>query len=138
MSETLFTGWTILVIDDEPDSIKLLELLLARTGAAVISAVNGAEGLRLAREHLPKLILSDLSMPEMSGWAFVEALRADAQLAHIPVIALTAHAMSGDREKVLGAGFQNYLTKPLKPRTFNDDLVALLMQIPELAREIKR
>jgi CheY-like chemotaxis protein len=87
----------------------------------------------MVRKVKPKLIISDLSMPVMDGWEFIEAMKKDRELAGIPTIALTAHAMPGDREKAIAAGFHNYLTKPLTVDTFSSDLVRILIDIPELS-----
>jgi two-component system cell cycle response regulator len=131
--DNMLSGWTVLVVDDEPDSIQVLELLLARYGAQVFTAKNGSEGLTLARQQQPRLIITDLSMPQVSGWEMFETLQHDVAMRQIPVIALTAHAMAGDREKVLRAGFAYYLTKPLRPKSFIGELMAILRQIPQLA-----
>lgn len=133
ITSDLLKGWTVLVVDDELDSLMIAEGLLSRAGAEVLVAQNGAEGLALAKRHRPRFIVSDLSMPEMDGWQMHKALKADLATAEIPVIALTAHAMSGDREKAISVGFHNYLTKPLMPYTFVKDVIHLIMDVPELA-----
>ncbi|NWF70427.1 MAG: response regulator [Chloroflexi bacterium] len=135
--ETVFSGWSVLVIDDEPDSLRIAELLLKRYGAQVLTALNGHEGLLAAQIHLPQLIIADLSMPGMDGWQMLAALQQDTRLRTIPVVALTAHAMHGDRERTLAAGFRSYLTKPLKPRTFLQDFLLVLQDIPELSTLLK-
>ena len=129
----ILRGQVVLVIDDEPDSLEVASILLEMYDAKVITAVNGREGLELARKHRPVFIISDLSMPEMSGWEMIEALKKDRSTLDIPLIALTAHAMEGDRARAIGAGFHNYLTKPLKPATFIHDLLNLVMDIPAIA-----
>jgi CheY-like chemotaxis protein len=120
----------ILVIDDEPDSLEVVEILLGMYEADVVTATNGQEGLAAARKHRPVFIISDLSMPEMSGWDLLNALKIDRTTLDIPVIALTAHAMEGDRHKAIAAGFHNYLIKPLNPETFINDLLHVVMDIP--------
>lgn len=128
----ILKGWNIVVIDDESDSLMVAEILLQEYGAAVHTAANGAEGLERTREVRPRLIISDLSMPEVDGWAFIHTLRQEpSPLRDIPVVALTAHAMVGDRERAMAAGFHNYLTKPLTADTFMSNLLALLTDIPE-------
>jgi CheY-like chemotaxis protein len=77
-------------------------------------------------------IISDLSMPVMSGWEMLTELRNDTLTVNIPVIALTAHAMQGDRNRAIAAGFHNYLIKPLRPQTFIKDLLNVVMDIPAL------
>ena len=119
-------GWTVLVVDDEHDSLDVARRILNYYGAEVVIAINGQEGLELARAHTPRFIISDLSMPVMDGWEFIENMKKDHHLAAIPVIALTAHAMPGDRSRALSAGFHNYLSKPLTPATFMRDLLTLL------------
>lgn len=129
----LLTGFTVLVVDDEPDSIEVAQTLLELCGAKVVTATNGKVGLQQVAEHEPDFILSDLSMPVMSGWEMLEALQKTPTSQHIPVIALTAHAMLGDRNKALAAGFHNYLTKPLEPETFVYDTLKLLSHMPRIA-----
>ncbi|MGQ9909251.1 MAG: response regulator [Candidatus Flexifilum sp.] len=132
----LLVGWDVVVIDDEPDSLEVAEIILDAYGANVRTATNGAEGLELVRRARPKFVISDISMPVMDGWGFIHALKNDRTLMDIPAIALTAHAMVGDRERAIAAGFHNYLTKPLTAETFIYDLLKLLMDIPELAEEL--
>jgi CheY-like chemotaxis protein len=137
ISRNALLGWTIAVIDDEPDSLDVAMFVLEYYGAEVITASNGREGLDLIRKHHPRLIISDISMPEMDGWGLIAALKQDAATASIPIIALTAHAMLGDRERVLEAGFNNYLTKPLSPKTFIQDLLTLLVNMSQFTDELK-
>ncbi len=132
--DNLLAGWDIVVVDDEEDSLEVAEVILLEYGANVHTATNGADGLQVVRKVKPRFIISDLSMPVMDGWGFINALKADRGLADIPVIALTAHAMQGDRERALAAGFHNYLVKPLTVNTFIRDLVNLLIDIPSLAQ----
>lgn len=132
--DNLLAGWDIVVLDDEEDSLEVAEVILLEHGANVYTATNGADGLQVVRKVKPRFIISDLSMPIMDGWGFINALKADRGLADIPVIALTAHAMQGDRERALAAGFHNYLVKPLTVDTFIRDLVNLLVDIPSLAQ----
>jgi|FLYN01.1.fsa_nt_gi CheY-like chemotaxis protein len=138
ISNDLLAGWTILVVDDEPDSLMVARKLLARYGANVVTATNGQEAVIAVRQHRPRLVISDLSMPVMNGWELVEALKLDRSTSDVPVIALTAHAMVGDRTKAIAAGFHNYLTKPLMPETFINDLLILLMDIPQFAADLSR
>jgi CheY-like chemotaxis protein len=130
--QDLLADWDVVVVDDEEDSLEVAEIILLEYGANVYTAFNGEEGLQVAREANPRFVISDLSMPVMDGWGFINAMKADGMLAEIPVIALTAHAMLGDRERAVAAGFHNYLTKPLTVDTFMADLVKLLIDIPEL------
>jgi len=130
--DNLLAGWDIVVLDDEEDSLEVAEIILLEYGANVYTASNGKEGLERVRQVKPRFVISDLSMPEMDGWGFIDSMKRDRELAEIPVIALTAHAMVGDRERAITAGFHNYLTKPLTVDSFMSDLVRLLVDIPEL------
>lgn len=131
----ILKDWDVLVLDDEPDSREVAERVLRFYGARVHTASNGNEGLEKLRSMHPppRFIISDLSMPFMDGWAFLFEVKQDRTMMDIPVIALTAHAMLGDRERGIAAGFHNYLTKPLTPSTFMSDLLRLLVDVPEFA-----
>jgi CheY-like chemotaxis protein len=129
----LLQDWDIVVIDDEPDSLEVARLILDFYGARVHTATNGHEAVALVEKVKPRFVISDLSMPEMDGWEFIQALKAMRDTENIPVIALTAHAMRGDRERAIAAGFHNYLTKPLTATTFMDELLNLLLDIPQLS-----
>jgi CheY-like chemotaxis protein len=126
-------GLTIVVIDDEVDSQEVAATLLEMCGANVITADNGQEGLEVIRKTRPVFAISDLSMPVMSGWEMLHELKKDRVTLDIPVVALTAHAMTGDRERAIMAGFHNYLTKPLSPENFIRDLLNVVMDIPTIA-----
>lgn len=134
----LLDGWDILIVDDEEDSLEVARFILDFYGANVYTASNGRDGLALARSIRPRFIISDLSMPEMDGWEMLYELQLDLTTRDIPTIALTAHAMIGDRERAIGAGFHNYLTKPLTAQTFIQQLLVLLMDIPVLSQELSR
>ncbi len=134
--KNLLEGWEIVVVDDEEDSLEVAEIILLEYGASVYTASDGRQGLRLIKTIEPRFVISDMSMPEMDGWGLLSALKEDAELSEIPVIALTAHAMQGDRERALDVGFNNYLTKPLTVDTFMSDLVKLLVDIPSLVEHL--
>ncbi len=102
----------VLVVDDMADNRELF-LQYLEDDYVVVEATNGREAVAMAVEHLPDLILMDLSLPEMTGWEATEVLKRNDSTKKIPVIALTAHAMTGDREKALAAGCDDYLTKPI-------------------------
>ena len=102
----------ILYIDDTENNRILVTRRLARSGYETLSADNADEGLALASVEVPDVILMDMGMPGTDGWTATRRLKADPKLRHIPVIALTAHAMQGDREKSLEAGCDDYETKP--------------------------
>lgn len=133
LPRTVFSGWDIAVIDDEEDSLMVIEAILSAYGANVHTAPNGAEGLSVIRQVRPKFVICDLSMPVLDGWGVIHTMQRDVMLKDIPAIALTAHAMIGDRERALGAGFHNYLSKPLTVETFVQDVVRLLVDIPVFA-----
>jgi CheY-like chemotaxis protein len=132
--ENILNGWLVIVVEDEADSLMVATMLLEMYGAEVVGAKNGKQGLDLIRKHHPKLVISDLSMPEMSGWELIQALKnEDRELASIPVIALTAHAMSDDRRRAIEAGFHNFITKPLQPEKFVTQIISILaVDMPEL------
>lgn len=107
---------TILLVEDNPLSSDMLSRRLRRKGYEVLTAPDGDEGIRLAEENIPDLILMDMSLPRKDGWTTTRILKQGETTKGIPVIALTAHAMSGDREKALGAGCDDYDTKPVELR----------------------
>jgi len=107
---------TILLVEDNPLSSDMLSRRLRRKGYEVLTAADGDEGIKLAQENIPDLILMDMSLPRKDGWETTRFLKHDDTTKAIPVIALTAHAMSGDREKALGAGCDDYDTKPVELR----------------------
>ena len=115
----------ILIVEDNDDSRDMLARRLERRGFTVVTAVDGAEGVSAATRELPDLILMDMSMPVLDGWEATKLLRNTAETAAIPVIALTAHSMPGQREKALEAGCNDYDTKPV-------DLPRLLQKMADL------
>ena len=121
--------WHVLVVDDQPDNLAVAETALKFYGADVRVATNGREGLSVLQQFNANLILLDLSMPEMNGWDMFEQLRTNEATQHISVIALTAHAMVGDEEKVLNAGFDGYIPKPFSVSTIVSDIQKILKSI---------
>jgi two-component system cell cycle response regulator DivK len=103
----------ILVIEDNPDNRTLIIDVLDSLDYVGLEAVNGEEGVEIAARERPDVVLLDLSLPRKDGWTAVGELKADPDLAHIPVIAMTAHAMVGDRERALKAGCDDYISKPI-------------------------
>ena len=103
----------ILLVEDNELNRDMLTRRLKRKGFTVLSAENGQEGIEVARSENLDIILMDLSLPVVDGWTAAERLKADATTKSIPIIALTAHAMKGDREKALEAGCDDYDTKPI-------------------------
>lgn len=104
----------ILLVEDNEMNRDMLKRRLFRKGYEVFIAVDGAEGVELARSIIPDLILMDMSLPVMDGWQATKKIKADPKTSAIPVIALTAHAMAGDREKCLATGCDDYDTKPVE------------------------
>lgn len=121
------SGVLILVADDELINQNLACKVLRASGYTCLVAGDGQEALDLARRCQPALVLMDLSMPRLNGWDATRLLRADPGLCQTPVLAITAHAMVGDREKALEAGCNAYLTKPYRP-------AELVAQVSELLR----
>ena len=111
-------GNQILIIEDNPMNLELATDLLEANGFAVASAQTAEEGLRLARELLPDLVLMDFSLPGMDGLSATKHLKADPATRHLTVVGLTAHAMRGDDQIALNAGCDGYLTKPIDTRAF--------------------
>ena len=105
---------TILYVEDNEDNVYMLKSRLTRRGFTVLIARDGAEGVSLAAAEQPDLVLMDLSLPVLDGWEATRRIKADPRTRHIPVIALTAHAMAGDREKALAAGCDDFDTKPVE------------------------
>jgi two-component system cell cycle response regulator DivK len=116
----------ILIADDKATSRELLRAVLEKQGHAVIEAADGEEALQKARAETPDLILLDLQMPRRNGYDVLGELRRDPQHAALPIIALTASAMQGDREKALAAGFTSYLTKPVALAHLREEVERLL------------
>jgi len=116
----------VLVADDNPVSRELIREILEYDQYDVIEAGDGGEALEKMRAHQPDLALLDIQMPVMDGTAVVRAIRADPQLAHLPVAALTAYAMQGDRERAIAAGFNSYITKPIEITDFRAQVAKLL------------
>lgn len=116
----------ILIVEDNEMNLDMLSRRLERKGFQVFPARDGAQGLTAARSENPDLILMDMSLPEMDGWEATRRLKGDPALRRIPVIALTAHAMAGDREKALAAGCNEYDTKPVDFERLMGKITALL------------
>jgi CheY-like chemotaxis protein len=107
----------ILVIEDNEDNIRLVDYVLRAHGYEPLLATNGADGVRLALEHRPDLVLLDIRMPHMDGYEVVTRLK-EAGLDGMRIVAVTASAMVGDREQIVAAGFDGYIQKPIDPETF--------------------
>ena len=116
----------ILLVEDNEMNRDMLSRRLKRKGYEVVIAVDGAEGVSMTASENPDLVLMDMSLPVMDGWEATQQLKANPQTKSIPVIALTAHAMSGDREKALEVGCDDYDTKPIELRRLLSKMDALL------------
>jgi CheY-like chemotaxis protein len=106
----------VLLVEDNADNRTIYRLILEHSGWGVVEAVDGEEAIRLAREAQPRVILMDISIPKIDGWEATKILKADEATSHIPIIALTAHALSTDRVKAAEVGCDGYLAKPVEPR----------------------
>jgi two-component system, cell cycle response regulator DivK len=116
----------ILVVDDNDQNLRLARKVLQSAGFRTLEASGGAEGVSLAVEHRPDLVLMDIRMPDMTGTEVLQKLRADERTAAIPVVAHTSSAMKGDRERFLADGFDGYLEKPIRAREFPNQVRAHL------------
>ena len=120
----------ILLVEDNEMNRDMLSRRLARRGHEVLVAVDGGEGVARAASDLPDLILMDMSLPVIDGWEATRRIKADPATSKIPVIALTSHAMSGDREQALAAGCDDYDTKPIEIDRLVEKIAALLGGCP--------
>jgi len=116
----------ILIADDRASSRELLRTVLQRAGYEVLEAEDGEQALAQARVGNPDLVLLDLQMPGLDGFGVLAELRGDPRFRDLPIVALTASAMRGDREKILEAGFTEYLAKPASPETLRETVARLL------------
>jgi CheY-like chemotaxis protein len=117
---------TILIVEDNALNLELATDLLTVAGYSIRQARTGEEGLRLARLEPPALILLDLRMPGLDGYATLRALREDPRTAAIRTVALTAQAMNGDKQAALAAGFDDYISKPINTKTFSQTVARVL------------
>ena len=120
----------ILLVEDNEMNRDMLSRRLLRKGYAVVVATDGREGIAMARSEAPDLILMDMSLPLLDGWEATRQLKAAPETRSIPIIALTAHAMAGDREKAIEAGCDDYDTKPIEFTRLVDKIEALLKGRP--------
>ena len=120
------TKATVLVIEDDDASRQLVTYLLEAAGHRVLAAENGAVGVRIALAESPDIILCDLQMPVMNGYEVARSLRTSMIWRVVPLVAVTAFSMPGDREKALDVGFNEHLSKPITPETFVQQVEAVL------------
>lgn len=116
----------ILIVEDNEMNADMLRRRLIRAGHEVLLGTDGEAGVNMTREHRPDLVLMDMSLPVMDGWSAVRALKADRSVCHIPVMALTAHAIVGEREKAFEAGCDEYETKPVHWERLKEKIAVLL------------
>jgi two-component system, cell cycle response regulator DivK len=112
----------VLIVDDNEKNVKLARDVLRFSGFRTLEAASGGEGVELAIEHTPDVILMDIRLPDMDGTAALRRLREHDRTAHVPVVALTSFAMKGDRERFLAEGFDGYLEKPISVTEFPDEV----------------
>ena len=116
--------WTVLVVDDESENINVVQLVLEFNDITVLTATSGMQCLEILERQQPTLFLIDIQMPEMSGIELLDRIRA--RWPGIPAIAMTAYTMQGDRERMLAAGFDGYIGKPINVMTLVDDITAMM------------
>jgi CheY-like chemotaxis protein len=131
-------GRIILVVEDNEINLKLVRTLLQMNRFDVIEAGNAEEGIELAKKHRPSLILMDVQLPGMDGYAATRILKQDESLKEIPVVALTAHAMVGHERKAFEAGCSGYITKPIDIRAFPRTIEVFLSRDPGFRFPITR
>ena len=111
-------GETILIVEDSVLNRKLVETVLRPQGYRLLLAVDGEEAIEIATREQPDLILMDMQLPKVSGYDATQTLKSQPETAHIPIVALTAHAMADERERALAVGCDGYITKPIDTRAF--------------------
>jgi len=116
------SAYRVLLVEDNPDNFQLVRFLLEQGGHQVLAAYNGRQGVEVARKELPDLVLMDLSLPEVDGWTAARQLKDDPNTADIPLLALTAHTLPGDRMRALQSGFNGFISKPIDIKTFPEKI----------------
>lgn len=112
----------VLVIEDNEQNLYLMRFLLEKNGFTVVEATDGEKGVEVAKEMKPHLILLDIQLPRMDGYAVAHELRKNNELASTPIVAVTSYAMVGDRERILAAGADGYIEKPIDPEKFVEQI----------------
>jgi len=120
----------VLVVEDNATNMKLFSIILRKAGHEVLQAYSAEEAIALAREHLPDLILMDIQLPGMDGVAATRILKIDESTRRIPIVALTALAMKGDEERMIAAGCDGYIAKPIQYKSFVEEVGGLLAGPP--------
>ena len=120
------TNKRVLLVEDNEDNFELVRFLLERAGFDVLAGHDGQEALEMAHKELPDLILMDLSLPGIDGWTAARELKSDPKTSHIPLMALTAHTLPGDRKRAMESGFDGYISKPIDVVNFGDSITKIL------------
>ena len=120
----------VLLVEDNEDNFELVRFLLERAGFVVLAGHDGQEALEIARKELPDLILMDLSLPGIDGWTAARELKDDPNTTLIPLVALTAHTLPGDRKRAMESGFDGYISKPINVVNFGDSITKILENKP--------
>lgn len=116
------TQYRVLLVEDDQDNFDLVSLLLEQAGCSVLGATTGQEALDMAIRERPDMIMMDLSLPVMDGWTAARELKRNPITAFIPLLALTAHTLPGDRQRAMEAGFNGYISKPINIQRFKEEL----------------
>jgi len=124
----------VFIAEDNAVNRELLRELLESRGYTVVEACDGEEALRMIEQTQPDILLLDIGMPVLDGFAVVRQLRQNPRLSALPAVAVTAYAMQGDRERILNSGFDGYLSKPINPRSLAEELDRLLRKRDKKAR----
>ncbi len=119
---------TILIVEDNEKNMKLVRDILRHQGHATLEAATGGDGVRMAREHKPDLVLMDIQLPDIDGIAALHLIRKDATLDAIPVVAVSASVMPDDQQRIVDSGFDAFLTKPINLKQFRDTVQRFLTQ----------
>ena len=120
----------VLIIEDNEQNLYLSTFLLEKHGYEVFQARDGREGIELAGQVIPSIILLDIQLPEMDGYTVAKELRNNQKLADVPIVAVTSYAMIGDRERIIAAGCTGYIEKPINPDTFISQIEEYLQLDP--------
>jgi len=126
----------VLIVEDNPMNMRLIEMILKSDDYLLLKAIDGEEALTIATIDHPDLVLMDIRLPKLNGLEVARRLKQNAQLSHIPIIALTAHAMKGDEEKAFEAGCDNYVSKPIDTRQL-PRLVASILSGQQRQQKVK-
>jgi CheY-like chemotaxis protein len=120
------SGLTVLLVEDDLDTRQIYRMILEHYGYAVLEATDGAMGISMACDDRPDLILMDVSIPKIDGWQATRILKADERTKHIPILALTAHALAGDRDMAVAVGCSSFLPKPIEPRKVAEEVARFI------------